>query len=179
MESSGSTFGRRGVALLAAEADPAPIWVEPAAWAKPFTLKQLLFSFDGRITRSTYWLGEASLLVAALLLPRIALLLSAAPTGDDLVAEWRYALLGFALLVLVLGGTATILWIEMALVVKRWHDLGRSWRWALLSFVPIVGWAWQTIECGMFEGSPATNRYGPSPKAVLGALRASAEAAVA
>lgn len=53
---------------------------------------------------------------------------------------------------------------NIAVSVRRLHDIDRSGWWMLIAIVPIVGillllfWATQ-------EGNPATNQYGESPKA--------------
>lgn len=53
---------------------------------------------------------------------------------------------------------------NIAVSVRRLHDIGRSGWWMLIALVPIVGillllfWATQ-------EGEPTTNAYGESPKA--------------
>ncbi|MFV5262714.1 DUF805 domain-containing protein [Acinetobacter courvalinii] len=53
---------------------------------------------------------------------------------------------------------------NIAVSVRRLHDIGRSGWWMLIAFVPIAGillllfWAAQ-------EGEPTTNAYGESPKA--------------
>ena len=53
---------------------------------------------------------------------------------------------------------------NIAVSVRRLHDIGRSGWWMLIALVPIAGillllfWAAQ-------EGEPTTNTYGESPKA--------------
>jgi uncharacterized membrane protein YhaH (DUF805 family) len=49
-------------------------------------------------------------------------------------------------------------------LVRRLHDTGRSGRWALIGFVPIVG----TIVLLVFtlqDSEAGENKYGVSPKA--------------
>jgi len=59
-------------------------------------------------------------------------------------------------------------WASLALTVKRWHDRGKSGAWALLGLIPIVGWTWQGIKCGFLEGTLGPNRFGPSPRGIVG-----------
>ncbi len=46
-------------------------------------------------------------------------------------------------------------WVSFASVVRRFHDRGKSGWWALLYFVPFIGWLWILIECGFLPGKPA------------------------
>lgn len=46
-------------------------------------------------------------------------------------------------------------WISFASTVRRFHDRGKSGWWALLYFVPGIGWLWLLIECGFLPGKPA------------------------
>jgi len=31
--------------------------------------------------------------------------------------------------------------------------------------IPVIGGLWTLIECGFLDGTPGSNKYGPSPKA--------------
>ncbi len=55
-------------------------------------------------------------------------------------------------------------WMKLAVLVKRWHDRNKSGWWVLITLIPIIGWAWQLIECGFMDGTQGPNKYGPSPK---------------
>jgi uncharacterized membrane protein YhaH (DUF805 family) len=48
-----------------------------------------------------------------------------------------------------------LMWVSFASVVRRMHDRGKSGWWALLYFVPGIGWLWLIIECGFLPGKPA------------------------
>ncbi len=48
-----------------------------------------------------------------------------------------------------------LMWVSFASVVRRFHDRGKSGWWALLYFVPGIGWLWILIECGFLPGKPA------------------------
>jgi uncharacterized membrane protein YhaH (DUF805 family) len=55
-------------------------------------------------------------------------------------------------------------WVTFASTVRRFHDRGKSGWWALLYFVPFIGWLWIIIECGMLPGKPAvTYTFNPAP----------------
>ena len=58
-------------------------------------------------------------------------------------------------------------WVSFASVVRRMHDRGKSGWWALLYFVPGIGWLWLIIECGFLPGKPAvTYTFNAAPAAV-------------
>jgi uncharacterized membrane protein YhaH (DUF805 family) len=116
------------------------------------TLSNLLFSFDGRIGRGTYWLAyfglNATMIAAMVAVVFVAELLS---LPDEL------------LLVAGLLGLIPITWIGLALQVKRWHDRNKSGWWCLIAMVPYVGGLWQLVECGFLPGTPGRNDYGEDP----------------
>ena len=59
-----------------------------------------------------------------------------------------------------------LMWVSFASVVRRFHDRGKSGWWALLYFVPGIGWLWILIECGFLPGKPAalaTPAFKPAP----------------
>lgn len=67
-----------------------------------------------------------------------------------------------------ISATVLILYIlitvcpSLAVVIRRWHDLGRTGKWILLNFIPGVG----TIVSLCFflaKGEPTTNEYGRNP----------------
>lgn len=51
-------------------------------------------------------------------------------------------------------------WMTFCLMVKRWHDRGRSGWWLVL---PLVGQVWAVVECLFVPGTVSGNKYGPSP----------------
>jgi uncharacterized membrane protein YhaH (DUF805 family) len=61
----------------------------------------------------------------------------------------------------------TLAWVSFASVVRRFHDRGKSGWWALLYFVPGIGWLWILIECGFLPGkaapAPRVPAFTPAP----------------
>lgn len=96
------------------------------------------FSFDGRISRRTFWL---TILIFWGLFIVVAILYK--------INE-------------VLGVVAylPLLWVSLATSVKRWHDRGKSGVWVLISAIPIVGPIWAVVETGFLPGEMADNTYG-------------------
>ena len=125
-------------------------------------MMQLLFSFDGRIRRTNYWLGALGAGLAYGVLAAICLMLAAMlgrGNGGGL------AIIGMLLYFVVLFFA---LWTGLALQIKRWHDRDKSWVWIFINFIPLVGAIWTLIEVGFLDGTQGPNKYGPSPKGVTG-----------
>ena len=117
-----------------------------AAGPKP-NLMTMLFSSRGRVCRRDYWTFNIVITMSAVL----AILAVAV----SLPAE--QALLVAAPIALVSAR------IRSCLRIKRWHDRDKSAVWVLVGLVPFVGWVWSFLECGLAQGTPGPNRYGPSP----------------
>ena len=63
-------------------------------------------------------------------------------------------------------GSLALAWVGFASGVRRFHDRGKSGWWALLYFVPGIGWLWLIIECGFLPGKPAAQAapaFTPAP----------------
>jgi|HubBroStandDraft_6_1064221.scaffolds.fasta_scaffold89936_4 uncharacterized membrane protein YhaH (DUF805 family) len=118
-------------------------------------VRKLLFSFDGRVSRAPYWL----VLLAVLFIDLVAF--GAAGgfelfDGDTMAVECNDAF--WALLVVLPS-----LWIGLVVTVRRLHDRNKSGRWVLVNLVPVVGWLWTLIECGILRGTTGPNRFGQDP----------------
>jgi uncharacterized membrane protein YhaH (DUF805 family) len=138
-------------------AEPVPPPAAALGWTQATTdnpcLRDLLFSFKGRISRRVYWLGLGMV---------VTFMMAGAFAGV------------FASLVLGLISKTTMetLWywlflppsafIALALLVKRWHDLNYSGFATLLIFLPIVGQP-MVWWIGLIKGTKGANRFGPDP----------------
>ena len=173
-ESMGSTseFGRRGIAVASVDQARArsPAAKPPASAGSGIAhIRWLLFGFEGRIPRLHYWLGQIGIVIVSRFMAFLLYVLSdswitsTAAHSDPLKVD---LLVFIVSLLMILGTLVLLVWVALALVVKRWHDRGKSWAWALPGFIPLVGWAWQGIECGFLEGTLGPNRFGPSPKGI-------------
>ena len=107
----------------------------------------ILFQFDGRIPRRTYWASTIGTNVVFF----IAAMLLLAILGEDLGF--------FAVMLLYIPLT----WASLALQIKRWHDRDKSGWWFLINFVPVVGGIWSFIEVGCLRGTVGSNAFGPDP----------------
>ena len=163
-----------------------------------------LFRFDGRIGRAAFWCSLILVVCAMILLLFLCAGLMFALTGkigsfnldaDDVFkivdpTAYRWSLLdNIPLLLLKLAATALMLWIYLAIVVKRLHDRDKSAWWLLAYFVlpglykqfeerlPDVYWVMPIalasgiltlaalIETGFLRGTRGPNRFGPDPEA--------------
>ncbi len=115
----------------------------------PMEFTTVLFSFDGRINRRTFWLTMLSLWAALSLVWLIIVIVVAADQP------------GIALATLPLIGV--LLWCSYAICAKRWHDRNKTGWWSLINFVPIIGGLWLLIELGFMPGTDGRNYYGPPP----------------
>ena len=136
--------------------------------------QSLLFSFEGRIGRKIFWIWNVCYYAAIIILISLA---------NTLVPLWAHLLVPVILLVL--------LYPDLAMTAKRWHDRNKSSWWLLLnvplligrlaapvaasaadepmmtwqttiSFVALFCGVWILVECGFLKGTPGENRFGPA-----------------
>ena len=112
----------------------------------PTSPRWLLFSFDGRIGRRSWWLWGAAVMIGMAMY---------------LTAVLRIA--GMSKDTTVLLVNLLLLWPALAISVKRWHDRDKPGWWALIAFVPVIGWIWVLIENGLLRGTAGGNRFGDQP----------------
>ena len=114
------------------------------------TMKEIYFSFEGRVPRKVFWLyGVLGLIGFSF----IGLLIIGAVAS--VVGEW-FSILAFPAYIV-------LIWASLAVNVKRWHDRDKSGWWVLIGLVPLIGAIWQLVECGFLEGTHGDNRFGPEP----------------
>jgi uncharacterized membrane protein YhaH (DUF805 family) len=142
---------------------------------------RILFSFKGRITRGQFWLGSLvpGFIIGFLLYLCFASMVEVIQGPKE---DGMSALLGLGRLILpVILGVLTCVWIAAALYTKRLHDRGKGAIWLLAIYVPsalpllsliyfpeailpcsLVAWAsnmWVLIELGGMAGTPGPNRF--------------------
>jgi uncharacterized membrane protein YhaH (DUF805 family) len=130
-------------------------------------MMQLLFSFNGRIRRTNYWLGAigAGLVYGVILAVILMLSGGAGAMSGQGGGGGGMGLIGLVLYLVVLFFAA---WTGLAIQIKRWHDRDKPGIWVLINFIPLIGALWTLIECGFLDGTPGPNKYGPSPKGITG-----------
>jgi uncharacterized membrane protein YhaH (DUF805 family) len=103
----------------------------------------LLFSFQGRVTRTVWWISAIGwwvFLISATWLNKFI-------TGKE-EASTLYTILILA-----------TLWPLLAIQVKRWHDRNKSAIWIMIGLIPIVGGIWALIELGFLGSVDEGNEY--------------------
>jgi len=111
------------------------------------TFQQILFSTQGRVPRSVYWIYQLSYLGIYI----ISILL------DSLFGTYNsnQSLGCFSSIVLIFGAIT-----GLAVLIKRCHDRNRSGWFLLLGLVPLFN-IWVGIELAFFSGTQGSNDYGP------------------
>lgn len=109
------------------------------------SLAFVYFSFEGRISRGTFWLAGIGLQLGAMLV------------AFALIAPLRSPIPG----VLIIIACA---WPALALHAKRWHDLDRPARSILKCLIPIVGISY-VFQVAFSRGTAGPNRFGDDPTA--------------
>ncbi|EMV2915159.1 MULTISPECIES: DUF805 domain-containing protein [Vibrio] len=137
--------------------------------------KELLFSFQGRINRKTYWIWNVIYYVS---------ILGFGAGISQQLPTLSYVLLPIFLVVLLIP--------DLAITTKRWHDRNKSIYWLALNIPLIIGriatpmtspaaqepstpqmfvasislicGLWILIECGFLKGTSGPNQYGPEPE---------------
>jgi uncharacterized membrane protein YhaH (DUF805 family) len=111
--------------------------------------KYLLTSFEGRINRAKFWAGVGVLFAAGILANLIdSMLGTVSANGVGVVS----AIVGLV-----------SIYLGLAVYAKRWHDRDKSGWWSLILLVPVIGWVWLLVECGILEGTKGPNRFGQDP----------------
>ncbi len=111
---------------------------------------ETLFSFKGRMRRSTFWLYYIAAVVV------LVVVMVAAPML--MINGGALAYVGGALMFV---GYVACFWAIMAVYVKRLHDRDMMWAWI---FCPI----YPAIVAMFLDGTQGPNKYGPSPKGIQG-----------
>ncbi|HEV7716634.1 MAG TPA: DUF805 domain-containing protein [Steroidobacteraceae bacterium] len=112
----------------------------------PGSVLRTFISFQGRISRGTFWV--AALTVLALFTVLFVFLESALGRG----ATWLLY--------------PPFFWAAAALAVKRLHDRAlTAWRLALL-IIPVIGPLWLFVSLGLRAGTKGENQYGEDPQLV-------------
>ena len=124
---------------------------------------RVIFSFDGRIGRQTFWLAFLVKTIVDVVILAIINLVGTMMLPVDGVdwenpgAEQWY---GMSLLLLWL---IYVVWTGLALHVKRWHDRNKSGFMVLVVLIPLVGFIWALVEEGFLRGTAGQNNFGPDP----------------
>lgn len=106
------------------------------------SMKEILFSFSGRVPRSIYWLSFLGMMVLGVIGGIFA--------GDGISFKAVFGLLYIP-----------SIWISLTIQIKPWHDRDKSGWWIFISLIPIIGPIWAFVENGCLPGTDGVNRFGP------------------
>jgi nitrate/nitrite transporter NarK len=128
-----------------------------------------LFSFSGRIPRSAFW-GTTILLGILTLFACLMTSLIVAPGshiylpggGVKHIAESLFVVPNANVYVLAfrIAWLLVVVWIALALQLKRWHDLEKSGWLVLINLVPVVGTVLSFLVLGFRKGVSGSNKFG-------------------
>ena len=116
----------------------------------------LLFSFKGRIGRQSFWLGALG--VGVIWTALIGIMVTLFPPIQSVPGQSPE--LPPQLIAAFLICYVPMMWVSLAMSIKRGHDRGRSAWWQLLALVPIVN-IWLFIDQAFMRGVDETNQWGP------------------
>ncbi len=106
--------------------------------------------FSGRARRKEYWFFVL-----------FNIIISVALTVIDVMVGTYSQAIGIGLLACIYA--LAVLIPGIAVSVRRLHDTDRSGWWLLIVLIPIIG-PIVLIVFMCIDGTPGTNRFGPSPK---------------
>jgi uncharacterized membrane protein YhaH (DUF805 family) len=109
-------------------------------------LSKVLFSFQGRIGRGTFWAVWLSMMVLSLIVGLVG-----GAAGED------------AATVVLVVFMIPLVWVGLAIQVKRWQDMGRSGLMILIGFIPFIGLLIALVWLGCIKGTTGPNKYGDDP----------------
>ncbi|MEQ1830526.1 MAG: DUF805 domain-containing protein, partial [Pirellula sp.] len=125
---------------------------EHAETAKPrvntISLGRLLLSFQGRIGRGLFWASWAAMALLTVLVMAVS----------GLVLEKNEAAGGLLMTLWFIP----LVWIMLAIQVKRWHDLNKSGWMVLIGLIPCLG-VISLVFVGFVKGTTGPNDYGDDP----------------
>ena len=104
---------------------------------EPQTLESILFSFEGRVPRRVYW--GVTLAISFIFFAATSIVFAVFDEGSGLLV--------IALLLLFIP----IIWISLAIQIKRWHDRDKSGYWMFINIIPYIGSIWAFIENRQFD----------------------------
>jgi uncharacterized membrane protein YhaH (DUF805 family) len=110
---------------------------------------EFLFSPSGRLGRGGWWLGQLVIIVTLVM-------------GVVILASQGEAPSALPVIMAILLFLAVV-WFNICITIKRYHDRDKSGWWFFFQFIPIIGPIWTLIELGFCSGTYGDNDYGPGP----------------
>lgn len=114
-----------------------------------FTCLGKYATFSGRATRVEFWGYTIVNTILTILLGYFYI-----------TAEKQYQTIATTVFLLYLAITICP---SLAVMSRRWHDMGRTGLWLLLHLVPVVGWV-VSLFFMFSQGEEGSNEYGRNPR---------------
>lgn len=113
-------------------------------------IKNLLFSFSGRIPRSAFWISVCLIFPLGISLGFIPY---TEVEGLPKIIIWT----------VYVGWLILSFWITLAVYAKRWHDCSKSGWMSLVMLIPVIGALWLLGYLGFVRSKGGKNQYGTDP----------------
>ncbi len=123
----------------------------PKSISKKRSLKEILFSFSGRMSRSDYWTRAFPIFFVYSII-----------VNSIFYIESESSELPIVSFILSLPS----IWPALAVIIKRLHDRDRSGWFFCTLFIPLANAVfaiWIIIEVWFLKGTDGENRFGPDP----------------
>ena len=108
-------------------------------------------TFEGRARRSEYWFFMLFVCCVNVVINILSVFLG----GNDMLS-------------MVLSGISVVFSLgilvpQIAVAVRRLHDIGKSGWFYLIGLIPFIGWIFMLVWF-CTDSQPGDNQYGPNPK---------------
>ena len=130
-------------------------------------MKKLLMTYDGRISRSQYWMALLYYLGAMVAASAVVFVIAQVIPGDA-SADGGFSVSGvraIPFVIVVFACIGFLVWSGICVGIKRCHDRDKSGWWMLIQLVPVIGPFWYFIGAFCLRGTVGPNRFGEDPLA--------------
>lgn len=110
-------------------------------------VSSILFSFTGCSRRLHFWLVVPIIWILSLFFKIFIGFELDSPEPD------------YSLIIGMFIAFTPVLWINLAVQIKRWHDRNKSGYWVFIHMLPLIGTPWALIELGFFPRKSEGNKY--------------------
>jgi formylglycine-generating enzyme required for sulfatase activity/uncharacterized membrane protein YhaH (DUF805 family) len=154
------------------------------------SIKEILFSFSGRIGQKTYWISILVLSIVLMIIDNLSVPFMAIYFDGKTYSSSFTPIVAWIGILIWLLFVSVLVFSYFAVSVKRWHDINKSWLWLLFSFIPgvlvwmmlpllfarwpsfitnipVIGERWAFITSipilgfvGFLKGSEGSNKFG-------------------
>ena len=126
----------------------------------------MLFSTQGRINRSRFWLYSILSSIAAGIVFGLLMVVLWSLFPGTIDANGQFNVNGanaVPYIIAVIAYFVYAIWTTICIGVKRFHDLDKPGVWMLILFVPFLGGIIYFVMAGCLRGTIGPNQYGPDP----------------